>query len=77
MPSDKLVTMMVGRQLHQLQYTNHTQPHNLLEVKNISGHRFSNISFTIGKGEIVALAGLVGAGPGDPDRGEDGIRALA
>ncbi len=60
--ADKLVTMMVGRQLHQLKHTNHTQPHNLLEVKNISGQRFNKISFTVGKGEIVALSGLVGAG---------------
>lgn len=59
---DKLVTLMVGRELHQLQYSNHTRKENLLTVKNISGRRFSNISFEIQKGEIVALAGLVGAG---------------
>ena len=59
---DKLVTMMVGRELHQLQYSNYAGKENLLTVKNISGRHFSNISFEIQKGEIVALAGLVGAG---------------
>ncbi len=59
---DRLVTLMVGRELHQLQYSSHTSKENLLTVKNISGRRFRNISFEIQKGEIVALAGLVGAG---------------
>lgn len=34
----------------------------ILEVKNLSGKGFDNISFTVQKGEIVGFAGLVGAG---------------
>jgi ribose transport system ATP-binding protein len=60
--ADKLVTMMVGREIHQLTPINHAQPETVLEVKNMTGTRFNNISFTIAKGEIVALSGLVGAG---------------
>jgi ribose transport system ATP-binding protein len=60
--ADKLVTLMVGREIHQLKQVNHAQNETVLEVKNMSGHRFNNISFTIAKGEIVALSGLVGAG---------------
>ncbi|MCU0354827.1 MAG: ATP-binding cassette domain-containing protein, partial [Cytophagales bacterium] len=34
----------------------------LLRVENLSGERFQDISFSVRKSEIVALAGLVGAG---------------
>jgi len=60
--ADTLVTMMVGRELLQLQYTNYTQSNKAAEFRNISGNGFSNISFHINKGEIVTLAGLTGAG---------------
>ena len=42
------------------------RPHNtgdiILEVKNLSGPRFSNVSFVLHRGEILGLYGLVGAG---------------
>ncbi|MHB8277994.1 MAG: sugar ABC transporter ATP-binding protein [Candidatus Humimicrobiaceae bacterium] len=34
----------------------------LLEVENLSGQRFSDISFNLKKGEILGFAGLIGAG---------------
>lgn len=34
----------------------------ILTVKNLSGHRFRNISFELYPGEIVGIAGVVGAG---------------
>ncbi|MHB8278413.1 MAG: sugar ABC transporter ATP-binding protein [Candidatus Humimicrobiaceae bacterium] len=34
----------------------------VLEVDNLSGERFSNISFNLKKGEILGFAGLIGAG---------------
>jgi len=34
----------------------------IVEVKNLSGHRFQDVSFTLKRGEILGFAGLVGAG---------------
>jgi ribose transport system ATP-binding protein len=59
---EKLVTLMVGRALHQLHHVNHARTETVLAVKNICGQGFNNISFSIAKGEIVALSGLIGAG---------------
>lgn len=61
-----LVKMMVGRDIGSENY--HTdkpvKEDVILEVKNLTGSndRFENISFSLKKGEILALAGLVGAG---------------
>lgn len=59
---DKLISLMVGRVIEPQQFLNHAQTELAFRVHNLSGHRFSNINFTIAKGEIVALAGLIGAG---------------
>ena len=34
----------------------------ILEVIDINGHAFENISFTVYAGEIVGIAGIVGSG---------------
>ena len=34
----------------------------ILEVIDINGHAFENISFTVHAGEIVGIAGIVGSG---------------
>ena len=34
----------------------------LLEVNNLTGERFTNVSFKLKKGEILGFSGLVGAG---------------
>jgi ABC-type sugar transport system ATPase subunit len=34
----------------------------ILSVNNLSGHRFSNVSFSLKEGEVLGFAGLVGAG---------------
>ncbi len=63
--AQRLVQMMVGRSMqdfyeHQRQ-TNHGAV--ILEVKNISdGRKITSVSFQIRAGEILGLAGLVGAG---------------
>lgn len=44
------------------QKSHHHDEKPLLEVKDISGDGFRNISFNVYKGEVVGLAGLVGAG---------------
>jgi ribose transport system ATP-binding protein len=62
----KLVKMMVGRDIGDENY--HTdkpiKKERVLEVKGLSGNndRFRDISFDLNKGEILGLAGLVGAG---------------
>jgi rhamnose transport system ATP-binding protein len=63
---DWLVRSMVGRELHRVQVgaPPATSPDHALEVTDIQDRAGSlqRISFTVGKGEIVGLAGLVGAG---------------
>jgi len=59
----ELIQMMVGRDLKE-SYPSH-KPHSqdiALEVKNICGKGSDDISFTVYKGEILGVAGLVGAG---------------
>ncbi len=63
---DKLVSMMVGRELNHL-YTKRVKSANennvVLEIKNFSGPpNIKNISFNLKQGEVLGLAGLVGAG---------------
>lgn len=59
----ELIQMMVGRDLKE-SYPSH-KPHSqdiALEVKNICGKGSDDISFSVYKGEILGVAGLVGAG---------------
>jgi ribose transport system ATP-binding protein len=61
---DELITMMVGRKLEE-QFPHIEIPCGdiMLQVKGLSyGNRIKNISFDVKKGEILGLAGLMGAG---------------
>lgn len=61
--SQKLIQKMVGRQLlEELKGQSYAQKDELIRVKELSGKGFENISFSLRKGEILGLAGLVGAG---------------
>jgi len=62
--NDKLVSMMVGRTLSNMFPRTETNVgKTVLEVKNLCrGGEFNDISFNLKEGEIVGLAGLVGAG---------------
>ena len=63
--SDDIIVSMVGRDLGQLYPSKSNcieQSNNILEVFNISGDKFNDISFTLKKGEILGFAGLLGAG---------------
>jgi ribose transport system ATP-binding protein len=58
------ITQMTGHSLDEEEnyYSNNVKTDVLLEVKNLSGEQFSDISFNLKKGEILGFAGLVGAG---------------
>jgi rhamnose transport system ATP-binding protein len=72
---DEVIYSMVGRDIVSL-YGEHTRTPglNVLEVKNLTREGvFTDISFNVRAGEIVALAGLVGAGRTEVARGIFGI----
>lgn len=59
----QIVNMMVGRELDRYAYeTSETIGDVLLEVRNLTGRRFRDVSFDVRRGEILAFSGLVGAG---------------
>src|SRR5215211_3317317 len=59
----KLIHLMVGREVGLFPKVDVPIGEPVLEVRNISGPSgVRNVSFTVHKGEIVGLAGLVGAG---------------
>lgn len=60
--SDALIRMMVGRELVEHSATSTASRQELLRVEGLSGKGFDDISFTLHRGEILGLAGLVGAG---------------
>lgn len=63
---DRIIAMMVGREIYQpdrKEGWNNTKREVVLEVRGLSrGRTLRNISFSLRKGEILGLAGLVGAG---------------
>ncbi len=59
---DELIKCMVGRELNTLTATSPPQDGILFSVSNLTGNEFNDITFNLHKGEILGLAGLVGAG---------------
>lgn len=63
---EKIISMMVGRELYQSDKTNRLKDESsesMLEVRNLNRRNvLHNVSFTLRKGEILGVAGLVGAG---------------
>lgn len=72
-PEDELVRLMVGRSIdEQFPSRNNTIGDVLLEVENLNSEgKFRDISFQVRAGEVLGIAGLVGAGRTEV------IRALA
>ena len=62
--TDEIIKMMVGRELKERYPQRKSAPQEvLLEVKNMStlAPTFSNVDFTLHKGEILGISGLVGS----------------
>jgi len=59
---EQLIKTLVGRTINELNKPEYKNGEIILEVDKLSGSRFIDCSFTIHRGEIVALAGLIGAG---------------
>ncbi len=59
-----VIKQMTGRDLDQNErfFSKKISDEVLMEVKNITGEKFSNVSFKLRKGEILGFSGLVGAG---------------
>src|SRR3954466_3688390 len=72
---DDIIRSMVGRELEALFPKSPSTPGDVvLEVENLTRHgAFADVSFTVRAGEIVALAGLVGAGRSEVARAVFGI----
>ncbi|MCG8483281.1 MAG: sugar ABC transporter ATP-binding protein [Clostridia bacterium] len=64
MSKDKLIKMMVGREITEaFPKVKVDIDEEALSVKNLSyGNKFQNVSFSVRRGEILGIAGLVGAG---------------
>jgi ribose transport system ATP-binding protein len=60
---DAVVSMMVGRALEIPPHQSHVQNNTILAVEDLSrGNHVRDVSFTLRKGEVLGIAGLVGSG---------------
>lgn len=59
---DELIKRMVGREIKSFRAESYGQEEILLSVKGLAGKLFQDITFQLHRGEIIGLAGLVGAG---------------
>ncbi len=61
--ANELVKLMVGRDIKEMYPKREVPIGNIvMEVKNLTGEGFSNISFVLKKGEILGIFGLLGSG---------------
>jgi ribose transport system ATP-binding protein len=59
----ELINMMVGRKIEKLYERNYVEPGEMvLETHDLTGLRFRNVNIHVRAGEIVSMAGLIGAG---------------
>ena len=60
---DRMIELMVGRKLENIYPEHHQIPGEaVFEAKGLSGEKFQDVSFQVRSGEILGVAGLVGAG---------------
>ena len=61
-----IINMMVGRELDRSAHiVTPMSDEIVLDVRNLTGKRFKDVSFTVQRGEIVGFSGLMGAGRTD------------
>lgn len=74
----ELVTMMVGHEVTGKERAqSHATDDPLLVVDGLKTELLKGVSFTVHRGEVLGLAGLVGAGRGDIGRALFGLQAAA
>ncbi|MEQ5796623.1 sugar ABC transporter ATP-binding protein [Paracoccus sp. NFXS7] len=60
---DQVIAKMVGRDILNARHVSHARPEVVMEVQNLSdGGLIHDASFSLHKGEVLGLAGLVGSG---------------
>ena len=59
---EDIIQMMVGRELERHYEKGSATDEVILDVRNLSGKGFQNVSFKLHRGEILGFSGLVGAG---------------
>jgi ABC-type sugar transport system ATPase subunit len=60
---DRLISLMVGRKIEYKIFSKNKRDDAILEVKGLSkAGQFKDINFTLNRGEILGITGLVGAG---------------
>jgi len=62
---DEIIRMMVGRELKESVRAQHTAGDTILAVSDLTTAKLSGIAFELHKGEVLGVAGLVGAGRSD------------
>lgn len=71
---DQLIEKIAGRKIENLYpHTRKTPGKPLLQINNLSGRAFKNVSLHVDAGEIVGMSGLVGAGRTEVARAAFGI----
>ena len=67
----EIVRLMVGRELKDVfpKRERVSAPKEILRVSNLLGDKFKNISFSLQEGEILGVAGLIGAGRSETAKG--------
>ncbi len=59
---EAIIRFMVGRELQKQSYLSNATQEVVLKIENLSGKKYHNINLQLHKGEILGLAGLIGAG---------------